>query len=112
MVVILQCSGIQEVTRYLLCSEREEDWFVDEMERFEKRLNDHGERLRALETLVARYTERLDALCHKMDSLADSIADLMEFLKTCLWKALGGGGAVFLALLGFFFWYVQHLGGG
>lgn len=61
-------------------------------ERTEQRLNDHGERIRMLEIGNATQNERLDALCKKLDGLAESITDLMDLLKTCLWKALGVGG--------------------
>lgn len=78
-------------------------------ERTEQRLNDHGERIRMLEIGNATQNERLGALCKKLDSLAESITDLMDFLKTCLWKALGVGGTFFMVFLGFFIWYVQGL---
>lgn len=76
----------------------------------ERRLNDHGDRIRALEIKDAAQNERLDALCAKLDELSKSIKDLMDFMRSILWKALGATGGLLALFLGFFIWYVQHLG--
>jgi uncharacterized coiled-coil protein SlyX len=75
----------------------------------ERRLNDHAERIRLLEIGNASQNEKIDSLCRAIEKLATRIDDLMEFLKTCMWKALGIGGTVFMVFLGFFIWYVQGL---
>jgi len=75
----------------------------------ERRLNDHGERIRSLEIKDATQNARLDSLCEKLERLSEQIGVLMEFMKSILWKTIGGMGAVILTLMGFFFWYVQNL---
>ena len=79
------------------------------MERIEKRLNDHGERIRMLEIGNASQNEKIDALCKAISDLATRIDDLMSFLEGCLWKVLGIGGGVAMVFLGFFIWYIQSL---
>lgn len=83
---------------------------LDFEERTEKRLNNHSGRIRTLEIQNAAQNEKIDMLCKKLDSLSDKIGDLVNFLKTCMWKLLAAGGTVFLVFLGFFVWYVQRLG--
>lgn len=80
-------------------------------ERTERRLNDHGDRIRVLEIREAAQNEKIDSLCTKLDELSKSIKDLMDFMRSILWKALGAMGGLFLVFLGFFIWYVQHLKG-
>lgn len=75
----------------------------------ERRLSDHGERIRALEIKDATQNERLDSLCRELKELSKDIRDLMDFMKSILWKTIGGMGAGVLVLLSFFFWYVQGL---
>jgi hypothetical protein len=77
----------------------------------ERRLNDHGDRIRALEIKDAAQTERLDALCTKLDELSKSIKELIDFWKTAFWKVLGVAGTIISVLVGFFIWYVQRIGG-
>ena len=75
----------------------------------ERRLNDHADRIRALEIKDATQNERLDSLCRELKELSKDIRDLMGFMKSILWKTIGGMGAGILLLLSFFFWYVQNL---
>lgn len=82
---------------------------MDFEERTENRLNDHAARIRVLEVKDAEQNARLEMLCEKLDKLSDQIGDWMDFMKQVLWKVLGGGGAIFLALLGFLIWYIQSL---
>lgn len=84
---------------------------MNEMERIEKQLNDHAERIRALEIRDAAQNEKIDVLCKKLGELSDRIEELMEFIRTCMWKALGAMGTLFLVFLSFFIWYIQKLGG-
>ena len=81
-------------------------------ERTERRLSDHADRIRALEIKDATQNEQLVTLFKKLDDLSDDIRDLMAFMKSILWKTIGGMGAAITILLGFFFWYIQRLGGG
>lgn len=67
-------------------------------ERTEKRLNDHSERLRVLETSDAKQGVMIEQLCQKLDSL-------INWMKALLVTWITGMG-------GFFIWYVQRLGGG
>jgi len=76
----------------------------------ERRLNDHADRIRALEIKDATQNAKIDSLCEKLEELSKSIGDLMDFMKSILWKALGGMGALLVIFLGFFIWYVQQLG--
>lgn len=78
----------------------------------ERRLSDHAERIRKLEIKDATQNEQLVTLFKKLDELSDDIRDLMAFMKSILWKTIGGMGMAITILLGFFFWYVQRLGGG
>ena len=66
-----------------------------ELERAEHRLNDHSDRIRALETGFAAQTVIVQELCKKMDSL-------IIWIKTLL-MAWGTG------MGGFLIWYVQNL---
>lgn len=68
---------------------------LDFEERAELRLNDHAERIRALETSDARQTVMIEQLCEKLDNLTSWIKALVITIIT------GGGG--------FFVWYVQSL---
>jgi len=76
----------------------------------ERRLNDHADRIRALEIKDATQNEKIDSLCRELKELANNIRDLMGFMKSILWKALGGMGALIIVFLSFFVWYVQQLG--
>ena len=78
-------------------------------ERAERRLNDHAERLRALEIKDATQNAKIDSLCEKLEELSKQIVNLMEFMKSILWKTIGGMGAALVLFIGFFFWYVQNL---
>lgn len=78
-------------------------------ERTECRLNDHADRIRTLEIREAAQNEKIDSLCSKLDELSKGIKDLMDFMRSILWKALGASGALIVIFLGFFIWYVQHL---
>lgn len=82
----------------------------EDAERVERRLNDHADRIRALEIRDAAQNEKIDTLCKKLGELSDRITDLMNFIRTSLWKAVGALGTVLLIFLGFFIWYVQSLG--
>ena len=75
----------------------------------ERRLNDHGERIRALEIKDATQNEQLVTLFNTLEKLSNDIRELMAFMKSILWKIIGGMGAGMLVLLSFFFWYVQSL---
>lgn len=79
----------------------------------ERRLNDHSDRIRALEIKDASQNEKIDTLCRELKELSQNIRDLMGFmqetLKEILWKTLGGMGGLLFILLGFFIWYVQCL---
>jgi len=78
-------------------------------ERTERRLNDHGDRIRALEIKDATQNAKIDSLCEKLEKLSEQISVLMEFMRSILWKTIGGMGAVLALFMGFFFWYVQSL---
>lgn len=75
----------------------------------ERRLNDHAERLRVLEISDAKKNEKIDSLCEKLEILSNSIKELMDFMKSIIWKALGGAGALLVIFLSFFMWYIQSL---
>jgi len=68
---------------------------VDLEERTEKRLNDHSERLRALETSNAKQEIMIEQLCLKLDSL-------VSWMKALLIAWVTGMG-------GFIIWYIQSL---
>jgi hypothetical protein len=68
---------------------------VDFEERAEKRLNNHADRLRLLETSDARQSVMIEQLCSKLDSL-------INWMKALLIAWITGSG-------GFFVWYVQSL---
>lgn len=70
---------------------------LDFEERTEKRLNDHSDRIRALETSNAKQEIMIEQLCLKLDSL-------VSWMKALLIAWVTGMG-------GFFIWYVQRLGG-
>jgi len=59
----------------------------------ERRLNDHAERLRTLETSDARKGVMIEQLCAKLDNL-------IAWIKAILVAWITGMG-------GFFIWYVQ-----
>ena len=61
----------------------------------ERRLNDHAERIRYLETNNARQTVIIEELCKKMDSL-------ISWIKALLIAWCTGMG-------GFLIWYIQSL---
>jgi len=61
----------------------------------ERRLNDHAERLRTLETSDARKGVMIEQLCAKLDNL-------IAWIKAILVAWITGMG-------GFFIWYVQSL---
>jgi uncharacterized coiled-coil protein SlyX len=75
----------------------------------ERRLNDHADRIRALEVKDATQNAKIDSLCEKLEKLSEQIGILMEFMRSILWKTIGGMGAVLALFMGFFFWYVQSL---
>lgn len=75
----------------------------------ERRFNDHGARIRALEIKDATQNEQLVTLFKKLDDLSADIRDLMTLMESILWKALGGMGGLLFVFLGFFVWYVQNL---
>ena len=81
-------------------------------ENTEKRLNDHGDRIRALEIKDATQNEQLATLFKKLDDLSSDIRDLMALMKSVAWKLVGGVTSLLAVFLGFFIWYVQKLGGG
>jgi hypothetical protein len=64
-------------------------------ERTEKRLNDHADRIRYLETNDARQAVIIEELCKKMDSL-------ISWIKALLIAWCTGMG-------GFLIWYIQSL---
>ena len=68
---------------------------LDFEERTEKRLNDHAERLRVLETGAAKQGVMIEQLCGKIDTL-------LSWMKALLIAFCTGMG-------GFFLWYVQSL---
>lgn len=68
---------------------------MDFEERTEKRLNDHADRIRYLETGFAAQTVIVQELCKKMDSLINWIKALL--LAWC--TSMGG----------FLIWYIQSL---
>jgi hypothetical protein len=61
----------------------------------ERRLNDHSDRIRLLETNDARQTIIIEELCKKMDSL-------INWIKTLILAYATGTG-------GFLIWYIQSL---
>lgn len=63
----------------------------------ERRLNDHAERIRVLETNDAKQGVMIEQLCLKIDSL-------ISWMKALII-------AFICAMGGFFIWYVQRLGG-
>jgi len=75
----------------------------------ERRLNNHGDRIRALEIKDATQNAKIDSLCEKLEELSKNIGNLMEFMKSILWKTIGGMGVLLVLFMGFFFWYVQNL---
>lgn len=68
---------------------------LDFEERCERRLNDHAERLRVLETSDARQSVMIEQLCEKLDNL-------ISWMKALLVVWVTGMG-------GFLIWYVQSL---
>lgn len=70
---------------------------MDFEERTEKRLNNHADRIRKLETSDARQSVMIEQLCEKLDTL-------ISWMKALLIAWATGMG-------GFFLWYVQKLGG-
>lgn len=78
-------------------------------ERSELRLNDHAERIRTLEIKDAAQTERISSLCQKMEELAKTIENWMQFAQNLFWKVLGAAGGIIGVLVLFFVWYVQSL---
>ncbi len=68
---------------------------LDFEERTERRLNDHAERLRVLETSDARQSVMIEQLCEKLDNL-------ISWMKALLlaWATSMGG---------FLIWYIQSL---
>jgi len=83
--------------------------WLEFQETTERRLNDHGERIRALEIKDATQNEQLVTLFKKLEDLSKDIRDLMTFMKSIMWKAIGGMGTLLILFMGFFFWYVQNL---
>jgi len=61
------------------------------------RLNNHGEKIKQLEISDARTSEKIQSLIEKIDSLMTWIKALVMLGVT--------------SLLGFFFWYIQSIGG-
>lgn len=78
-------------------------------ERTEKRLNDHAERIRCLEIKDAAQSERINSLCDKIEELAKTIENWIEFAQNLFWKVLGASGGIIMILAGFFIWYVKSL---
>lgn len=68
---------------------------MDEQDRIERRLNDHAERIRALETSDARQSVMIEQLCSKLDNL-------ISWMKALLVAWATGMG-------GFIIWYIQSL---
>ncbi len=68
---------------------------MDFEERTEKRLNNHSERLRALETSNAKQEIMIEQLCLKLDSL-------VSWIKALVVSIVGTG-------VGFIVWYIQSL---
>jgi cytoskeletal protein RodZ len=68
---------------------------LDFEERCERRLNDHAERLRVLETSDARQSVMIEQLCEKLDNL-------ISWMKALLVVWVTGMG-------GFVIWYIQSL---
>lgn len=68
---------------------------MDFEERTEKRLNDHSERLRTLETNDAKRGVLIEQLCEKLDTLISWMKAL--FIASC--TGMGG----------FLLWYIQSL---
>ena len=68
---------------------------MEENDRIERRINDHSDRIRALETSDARHGVMIEQLCIKLDSL-------IAWMKALLIAWITGMG-------GFFIWYVQSL---
>ncbi len=68
---------------------------LDFEERCERRLNDHAERLRVLETSDARQSVMIEQLCEKLDNL-------ISWMKALLVVWVTGMG-------GFLIWYIQSL---
>ena len=84
-------------------------WLTNFEEVAERRLNDHGERIRALEIKDATQNEQLVTLFNALEKLSNDIRELMAFMKAILWKIIGGMGVALVLFMGFFFWYVQSL---
>ena len=68
---------------------------MDFEERTEKRLNNHSDRLRVLETSNAKQEIMIEQLCLKLDSL-------VSWMKALLITWVTGMG-------GFLIWYIQSL---
>lgn len=68
---------------------------MDFEERCEKRLNDHADRLRTLETSDAKQSVMIEQLCEKLDSL-------ISWMKALIIAWVTGMG-------GFIIWYIQSL---
>ena len=81
----------------------------DNEARVERRLNDHGDRIRALEIKDAARVEKMDNLCNQLDALSRKIDEWMEFMKTFFWKIIGIGVTGFFVMVTFFLWYIQSL---
>lgn len=75
----------------------------------EKRLNDHGDRIRDLEIKDAKDGERISSLYEKMDELVKIIDKWMQFAQTLYWKVLGAAGVIISVLISFFIWYIKGL---
>ena len=74
---------------------RDGEMVLDFEERCERRLNDHAERLRVLETSDARQSVMIEQLCEKLDNL-------ISWMKALLVVWVTGMG-------GFLIWYIQSL---
>jgi len=67
------------------------------LKKIEDQLQDQEIRIRALEISLATVIERMDNLCKSLDGLVSWIKAVVGLLTT--------------SLIGFFFWYIQKLGG-
>lgn len=82
---------------------------AEDAERVERRLNDHADRIRALEVKDAKQDGKIEKLCDSLQHLSDQIDAWMEFMKQTFWKVLSAMGGLIIVLFGFLIWYIQSL---
>lgn len=71
-----------------------EELVKDKLETYERRLNNHGERIDKLEQRGARVDEKIDSLCTQLSNLTSTLKWFM--------------GLIVGSFVAFFFYAVQH----